>query len=88
MSDEVEKKVDQLVNDTFTQFNVSLQDEEPALTKDQAKEFIMGIMNEAGEADAFDEKEFDKCYKQFDRDGEGTISKTEFRELIKKFAKL
>ena len=48
----------------------------------------MGIMNEAGEADAFDEKEFDKCYKQFDRDGEGTISKTEFRELIKKFAKL
>ncbi len=88
MSDEVEKKVEDLVNATFEKFNVSLQDDDPSLTKDQARDFVKDIMEEAGEGDAWNEEEFEKCYRQFDRDGGGTISKDEFKDFIKKFAKL
>jgi hypothetical protein len=32
-------------------------------------------MQAAGEADAWDDNEFDTCYREFDYDGSGTITK-------------
>jgi Ca2+-binding EF-hand superfamily protein len=45
-------------------------------------------MVEAEEDDAWDDKEFDECYQEFDYDGNGTISKQELTLFIKRFAAL
>jgi len=38
---------------------------------------VYKVMGEAGEVDAWQEKEFDECYQEFDYDGNGTISRGE-----------
>ena len=43
-------------------------------------------MIEAGEDDAWDEREFNECYQEFDYDGNGTISREELLQFIKRFA--
>lgn len=45
-------------------------------------------MGVAGEEDAWDEEEFDMCYREFDYDGNGTISEDELLQFIKRFAAL
>lgn len=45
-------------------------------------------MTAAGEIDAWDDKEFEECYREFDYDGNGTISKQELMQFIKRFAAL
>ena len=45
-------------------------------------------MEEAAESAAWDEEEFDKCYKEFDYDGSGKITKQELTNFIKRFAAL
>lgn len=58
------------------------------LTKEHIKEFLRATMDVAGEADAWDDKEFEACYKEFDYDGNGTISKEELMQFVKRFAAL
>ena len=45
------------------------------MTQDEIKEFIRQLMTDANETEAWDEKEFDSCYKEFDYDGSGKITK-------------
>lgn len=45
-------------------------------------------MEEAEESDAWDEEEFNLCYKEFDYDGGGTVSREELVNFIKRFAGL
>lgn len=45
-------------------------------------------MTAAGEGDAWDDKEFDTCFKEFDYDGSGTVTKPELSNFIKRFAAL
>ena len=42
-------------------------------------------MNDSGE---FSEQDFDQCFKEFDKDGSGTIEKDEMAIFIKKVAGL
>jgi Ca2+-binding EF-hand superfamily protein len=41
-----------------------------------------------GESGEFSEQDFEACFKEFDMDGNGTISKDELNIFIKKFAGL
>ncbi len=45
-------------------------------------------MVEAGEDDAWNEKEFDLCFKEVDYDGSGRVNKQEVLNFIKRFAAL
>ena len=45
-------------------------------------------MEQAGESEAWDETEFDTCYREFDYDGSGTITREELTSFIKRFAAL
>ena len=45
-------------------------------------------MEKANEGDAWDDNEFESCYREFDYDGNGTISKQELTQFIKRFAAL
>ncbi len=45
-------------------------------------------MEEAGEGDAWDEEEFNHCFKEFDYDGSGNVSRDELLNFIKRFAAL
>jgi len=45
-------------------------------------------MRQAGEDDAWSDKEFNECYQEFDYDGNGTISRQELTQFIKRFAAL
>ena len=45
-------------------------------------------MEEAGEGEAWDEIEFNNCYKEFDYDGSGKITKGELTNFVKRFANL
>lgn len=52
------------------------------------RDFIKLQMLAANEGDAWDEEEFNECYQEFDYDGNGTISKGELTQFIKRFAQL
>ena len=45
-------------------------------------------MTAAGEGDAWDDKEFDACFKEFDYDGSGSLTKSEVSNFVKRFAAL
>lgn len=75
---EVERKLVTLVEEVFSVYKETMQlDEEgnECITKAQCQAFIKEVMREAGEDDAWSDKEFDECYQEFDYDGNGTISR-------------
>jgi hypothetical protein len=62
---EVEQKLVALVELVFQrQVNQRQLDDEgnECITKEQCKEFVREVMEDAGEADAWDEDEFEECY--------------------------
>lgn len=86
---EVEQKLVNLVEEVFSRFEKQTDDEgNDCITKENCREFIHEVMTQAGENDAWDDKEFDECYQEFDYDGNGTISKAELTQFIKRFAAL
>ena len=89
---EVEIKVNGLVEEVFNKYNKNSapinSEEGPLLTKENVRDFLRVIMEVAGEDDAWDEDEFETCYREFDYDGSGTVNKSEFTNLIKRFAAL
>ena len=73
---EIEEKLNALVDEVFDMYAaINAGDEEPSISRDKCCEFIKGIMEQAGEADAWDEEEFESCYREFDKDGGGSVSK-------------
>jgi hypothetical protein len=69
---EVDKKVEDLKNEVFSKY--ALHDEkEPYITKEHLREFIIGIMNECGEENSWNEQDFERAYMQIDQDGCGKI---------------
>ena len=74
---EAELKVEELVNEVFNKYNPKTINDEEVLTKDDIKMFLKDLMEKAGESDAWCEKEFESCYKEFDYDGNGTITRDE-----------
>lgn len=86
---EVEIKLNELVEEVFKTYpNQTDENGDVLLTKDNIRDFLRSTMDIAGEGDAWDEKEFETCYKEFDYDGNGTISKSELSQFIKRFAAL
>ena len=86
---EVEIKVSGLVEEVFTKYGgASAGQEEAEMNKEQIKEFLKQLMTEAGETEAWDDLEFDNCFKEFDYDGSGNVNKQELTNFIKRFAAL
>ena len=61
---------------------------EAYIRKEHLRDFIKGIMEASGEADAWSEEDFEEGYQQFDNDGSGQIEKSEMIEFVKRFADL
>ena len=73
---EVELKLTELVDEVFNKYpNETDENGDLLLKKDDILAFIRLIMTDANEIDAWDDKEFEECYREFDYDGNGTISK-------------
>ena len=74
---EVERKVRELREEIFGRYNPHGtqvdKDGNPWISKEQLREFIIEIMTESGEFEAWDEKDFDDGYNQFDKDRSGQI---------------
>ena len=88
---EVERKVRELGDEIFSQYNPSgvINDEGlPYISKDNLREFIINIMNASGENEAWNEEDFEQGYYQFDQDRSGQIDRKEFDNFIKRFADL
>ena len=86
---EVEVKLTSLVDEVFSSYKAEADENgEQILTKQDIRDFLRQTMEVAGEGDAWDEAEFEACYKEFDYDGNGTISKDELMQFIKRFAAL
>ena len=89
---EVERKVRELGDEIFEKYNPGsdmVNDEgKPYIKKENLREFIMNIMQAAGEDEAWNEKDFEAGYLQFDKDGSGMIEREEFSGFIKRFADL
>ena len=86
---EVEIKLTDLVKGVFTSYPTEVDENgEQILQKSDIRDFIHKIMSIAGEEDAWDEEEFDMCYREFDYDGNGTISEDELLQFVKRFAAL
>ena len=52
------------------------------------REFLKDIFKQQGEAESWDDREFDKCYQEFDQDGDGLVERAEFTVFIKRYADL
>ncbi|CDW82950.1 16 kda calcium-binding protein [Stylonychia lemnae] len=86
---EVEIKLNELVEEVFKTYpNQTDENGDILLTKEDIKDFIRQTMEKANEGDAWDDTEFEACYREFDYDGNGTISKQELTQFIKRFAAL
>ena len=88
---EVEIKVNELVDEVFAKYNkptTSANPDDDQLDRDEVKAFLLDIMTAAGEGDAWDDKEFEACFKEFDYDGSGQVTKSELTNLVKRFAAL
>ena len=89
---EVEMKVRELGDEIFHKYNPGLttvNDEgKPYISKENLREFIMQIMEAAGENDAWDEEDFEQGYYIFDKDRSGQIDRQEFDDFVKRFADL
>ena len=86
---EIEEKLASMVDEILNQYATGgSANEEPSLTRDECCEFIKKIMTDANEIDAWDEAECETCYREFDKDGGGSVSKSELSEFVKRFAKL
>ena len=91
---EVERKVRELQEAVFEKYaeknNQKDDDGNPYITRDQLRQFVLEIMEEAGEdvLEAFTEEQFDKGYSEFDQDGSGRIDASEFDGFVKRFADL
>ena len=71
--------VGNIVNDVFTKYNKGEKDE---LTKEETKSYIKEKLGDkAGEI--FTEEEFADLFKEFDKDGNNTLSRKEATNLIK-----
>ena len=89
---EVERKVRELREEIFHKYNpgnATVNDEgKPYISKENLREFIMEIMEQAGENDAWDEDDFEQGYYIFDKDRSGQIDHQEFDDFVKRFADL
>lgn len=89
---EVEKKVTELCESIFEQYNPGKAnvdgDNKPFITKENLREFIKTIMEDAREQEAWDDQDFEDGYNQFDKDRSGQIDEQEFKDFVKRFADL
>lgn len=73
---EVEIKLTSLVEEVFSSYKTQIDENgDVLLTKEDIRDFLRNTMEVAGEGDAWDDNEFESCYREFDYDGNGTISK-------------
>ena len=88
----MEQKMNALVKEVFDKYGNELtmvnEQGEAYIKKENLRDFIKGIMEDSGEAEAWSEQDFEDGYKQFDVDGSGQIEKSEMIAFIKRFADL
>ena len=58
------------------------------LDYDETRSFVKKTLEEFTNSDEFCEEDFKQCFKEFDKDGSGTIEKDEMAEFIKNVAGL
>ena len=77
--------VKKCVDDIWSKYDI---DHSNALDKEETKNFIKFVLKEldSGSDSAFDEADFEACFKEFDSDGNGTISREEMANFIKSVA--
>lgn len=87
---EAEQKLIDLTEETIRKYanSSNINMDEVELDQEQVKQFIKDVMEEAEEGDAWDEEEFNTCFKEFDYDGSGNVSREELLNFIKRFAAL
>ena len=87
---EAEQKLIDLTDETIQKYSKSthINKDDIELNQDQVRQFIQDVMNEAEEGDAWDENEFNSCFKEFDYDGSGNVSRDDLLNFIQRFAAL
>ena len=83
-ADEINQIIAQAVNDIWDQYDT---DKSGALDKAETRKFVSATLTETGQG-SFTEDEFNDCFASFDKNGDGSISKDEMVEFIKKVANL
>ena len=64
------------------------KDNSGALDKEETKKFMVATLGEMSDTTEISDEDFQAVFKEFDADGNGTISKTEMGNFIKKVAGL
>ena len=58
------------------------------LDKEETRKFVFDTLKEMSDDCQFSQDDFEKCFKEFDTDGSGTIEKNEMVNFIKRVAGL
>ena len=82
---EIEAVIKKCVEEIWVKYD---DDNNGFLDKNEAKQFVKDTLMDMSDEGAFNDTDFDECFKEFDKDGSGTIEKDEMVEFIKKVANL
>ena len=85
MSDGVDQLINKIVDDIWNTYD---QDNSGALDREETRRFMENTLKEMSEggagSEAISDEDFDATFKEFDKDGSGTIEKAEMAAFIKK----
>lgn len=84
-TDDVDDVIRKCVDDIWKEYNT---DKSGCLSKEQTRKFVMDTLSDMLDGNEFTEADFEACFKEFDKDGSGSIDKDEMVLFIKKSAGL
>jgi len=84
-TDDVDAVIRKCVDDIWKEYNTN---KSGSLNKEQTRKFVMDTLSDMQDGNEFTEADFEECFKEFDKDGSGSIDKDEMVFFIKKSAGL
>ena len=82
---EIDDIIRKCVNEIWIKFD---RDDSGALDKEETKIFVVDTLSDMSDGAVFSDTDFDACFREFDKDGLGTIGKTEMVAFIKQVSGL
>ena len=71
---DIDQVIKKCVDDIWAEYD---KDNSGALDRAETKQFVQNTLHEMSDNGEFSETDFEACFKEFDKDGSGTIEKEE-----------
>merc|ERR1739844_840068 len=84
-SSEIGNVIGKCVDEIWSKYD---DDNNGYLDKQETKRFVQDTLADMADGAGFNDDDFDQCFREFDKDGSGTIERGEMVQFIKQVAGL